>query len=335
MRGKRIFVGSALLLAATIGVLNAGTTFADKVHSFDADNVRVYDENVLKKVIEAFPEEKTNMNPVIIEDGTGDEPLSFTLNAVYGMTASDDEIGVYYYDENITLSDAPFDEVNEGIVETEAVAKIHDFNLFDADEEEYTDDNRCSVLLNKHTAGENAGELIRYSFLQGFRQISSELESDEDEVEVLSKTFTITIPAHKKWGFYLINHTDETPHTYYTDEEFNIKDENYPDRRYSGITNIVANDKTYTIFGLEDWVANDRPGADEVCAEGGEFTVNCSDANDIVFIVNDIDEPDEPEEPEEPENPETGDSFISPISFAVFTLACFGLLSTRFLSRRN
>ena len=329
MRGKSIFANSVLLLAAIISAFGADSVFADKLHSFDANNVRTYNEEVLMKVIEAFPEEKTNLNPVTIEEGTGDEPFTFSLNAVYGMTASDDEIGVYYYDEDVTLTEAPFAEVNAGVVEHEAFAKIHAYNLYDADEEEYTDDNRCSVLLSKHKTGENAGELIRYSFLQGFNQISSELASDEDEVEVLSKTFTITIPAHKKWGFYLTNHTDNPNNTYYTDEEYNTKG-SFPNRRYSATKNIVADGKDYTIFGLEDWLMNDgREGSDETCAEGGQFLVNCSDDNDIVFIVNDSDES------EEPENPETADTIINPLGLMIFAVACFGLVGARLLDHRN
>lgn len=92
MRGKKFFVSGIALIGA---LLNVSVSFAAGVHSYDAENKQTYGEDVLNAVINTFPEEITNKNPAVIHDSTGENPLEVTLNAVYGVTRSDDIIGVY------------------------------------------------------------------------------------------------------------------------------------------------------------------------------------------------------------------------------------------------
>lgn len=197
--------------------------------------------------------------------------------------------------------------------------------------------------MRRYQEDDEAGtsELVHnapYNFLEDHNQIKSDLVSDEYDVSVVSSTFKITIPAHKKWGFYLINTSDTPePHTYYTDEEFNEKPAVYANRFYSRTSNITAGNKTYTIFGLEDWYVDDRAGEDSQCQDGSaEFQFNCMDANDIVFILDDnYEEPEEPEKPEEPKNPETIDISLNTLGIAIFALASFGVVGFRFVNFRG
>ena len=341
MRGKKFFVAGIALVGT---LLNATASFAASVHSYDSEDKQIYGEAVLNQVLETFPEEITNKNPAAIHRSTGDKPLEVTLNAVYGVTRSDDVIGVYYYDDDITLTAAPLDEENEGIVEAESVAKIVDKNLYDADETDYAEGNRSSVIMRRYQEDLTAGTstLIHdapYDFLDDFRQVRADIASDEYDVMVVSSTFKITIPAHKKWGFYLWNTSDTPNHIYYTDEEFNEKPAEYANRYYNRTANITVQNKTYTIFGLEDWLVDDRAGTDEQCVDGSaEFQYNCMDANDIVFVIADnYEESEEPEEPEEPEeeNPDTGETVVTPMSFALFAAAGIGLIGIRVIRNRN
>lgn len=341
MRGKRFFAG-AFALASVLA--NAGSCFAGSIHTYDTSDVKIYGEDVIRVVRNTFKEELTNTNSAVLHDSTGDNELNVTLHPVYGITSGSDTVGVYYYDDDIVLSKAPLDESNADIVTSEAILKIVDHRLFDADETNTTDDNQSSIFVVDSYLDSGLSTHDVYSFMDAYRNYSSAFNSDNEVVHVETNTFKVTIPAHKKWGFYLTN-IYPTTHTFYTDEEFNITASDYPERRYNQTADITVGDKKYTIFGMEDWQAiNETSGTDEQCAalandterDPYQVVFNCMDANDIVFILDDdYTESEEPETPEEPKNPDTADISIINYIFTASAIAGVGLIGNRFTKRRG
>lgn len=337
MRGKSIFVTGFALVGA---LLNIGTSFAVGVHSYDATDIKTYGEDVIQAVRNTFKEELTNTHSAVLHDSTGDKALTVSLRPIYGITNASDIVGIYYYDDNLTLTSAPLDAENEGVVVSEAIVKIVDHKLFDADEEDTSDSNQSSIFVIDSflDSGDTTREV--YSFMDAFRWHNTAFTSENESLSVETKTFKVTIPAHKKWGFYLTN----GPNTYYTDEEFNVMSPDYPERRYSQTADITVGGEKHTIFGLEDWLATSNPGTDEQCraladdTERDPYSVgyNCMDANDIVFVLEDnYVEPEEPAEGSEEKNPETGDISISLLGLGVFAIACFGVIVTKFMNYRS